>query len=155
MAVNRKSVQTPLADIAVLQREVNLLFERLSEFDRVESSAPGEWCPSVDVFECRGNLTVVVEVPGIPPESLSVVYRDDRLVISGERRDRRPPDPTAFLCVERPQGRFTRTIPFDAAVDIRQAEARLAGGLLTITVPRLKDRRGRETVIPVEREPKK
>jgi HSP20 family protein len=156
MTLNRKPLRTPLADIAVLQREVKALFERLAEFDGLEGAAAGEWCPSVDVFECRGNLTIVVEVPGIAPEALSVVYRDDRLVITGERRDRRPPaDSTAFLCVERPQGRFTRTIPLDAAVDVRQAEARLAGGLLTITLPRLKDRRGRETVIPVEREPKR
>jgi HSP20 family molecular chaperone IbpA len=37
-------------------------------------------------------------------------------------------------------------------VDVRAAEAHLAGGLLTVTVPRLKDRRGRITVITVQRE---
>jgi len=35
------------------------------------------------------------------------------------------------------------------AVDVAQAEATLAGGLLTVTLPRLKERRGRETVIPI------
>jgi HSP20 family molecular chaperone IbpA len=52
--------------------------------------------------------------------------------------------------MERPLGRFTRSIPLDVAVDLKLAEARLASGLLTITLPRLKDRRGRETVIPIE-----
>jgi HSP20 family molecular chaperone IbpA len=41
-------------------------------------------------------------------------------------------------------------VPLDVAVDLKSAEARLASGLLTITLPRLKDRRGRETVIPIE-----
>jgi HSP20 family molecular chaperone IbpA len=72
--------------------------------------------------------------------------------VSGERRERRPTGgQAAFLCVERPQGRFTRKIPLDVAVDLAKAEAQLAGGLLTISVPRVKDRRGREILITVRR----
>jgi HSP20 family protein len=106
------------------------------------------------VYECKGTIHVVAEVPGLPAEALKVVCRDHTLEISGERRERRPAGGiAAFLCMERPHGRFVRRLPLDAAVDLRSAEARLEGGLLTITLPRLKDRRGRETVIPVEREP--
>ena len=53
--------------------------------------------------------------------------------------------------MERPQGRFKRVIPLDIAVDLREAHASLEDGLLTITLPRVKDRRGREVVIPVAR----
>jgi HSP20 family molecular chaperone IbpA len=53
--------------------------------------------------------------------------------------------------MERPHGRFARTLGFDISVDVRKAKAQLAGGLLTIVLPRVDDRRGRETVIPVER----
>lgn len=152
MAVMRKPAPVSPSDLALLQREINQLFERLAEFERAERAEAGDWFPSVDVYECRGKLTVVVEVPGMGPESLRVVWRDDRLVVSGDRRERRPSSgAAAFLCVERPQGRFTRTIPLDEAMDVQQAEARLSGGLLSITLPRLKERRGRETVIAVER----
>lgn len=153
MSVVRKPARTPLTELALLQREVNQLFERLAEFERPEGEAAGEWCPSVDVFECRGTLTMVVEVPGLAPESLRVVCQERHLVVSGERRERRPAGGiAAFLCMERPHGRFTRKIPIDVPVDLKQAEARLFGGLLTVTLPRLKDRRGRETTIPVRRE---
>jgi HSP20 family protein len=152
MSMARKpQPRTPLSELAMLQREVNQLFERLAEVDRSEAPVAGEWCPSVDVFECRGALTVVAEVAGLTPDSLRVVCGDHRLVISGERRERRTAD-AAFLCLERPQGRFTRTIPVDSAVDLKQAEARLEGGLLTITLPRLKDRRGQRTTIPIRRQ---
>jgi HSP20 family protein len=146
----RPQPRTPFSELALLQREINQLFERLAAADAGAAPAAGEWCPSVDVFECRGSLMVVAEVPGLAPESLRVVCGDHQLVISGERRERRAPD-AAFLCVERAQGRFTRTIPIDSAVDLRQCEARLEGGLLTITLPRLKDRRGQRTVIPIRR----
>ena len=150
----KKPPRMSLSELGLLQREVNQLFERLAEFDRGEPRAAAEWCPSVDVYECHGQLTVVAEVPGLAPESLRIVCGDHRLAISGERRERRPVGgAAAFLCVERPQGRFTRVIPLDMALDVHKAEARLTGGLLTITIPHLKDRRGRETVIPVQREP--
>jgi HSP20 family protein len=152
MSLARKPQQTrtPLSELALLQREINQLFERLATVDAGGTPAAGEWCPSVDVFECRGVLMVVAEVPGLAPDSLRVVCGDHQLVISGERRERRTVD-AAFLCVERPQGRFARTIPIDSAVDLRQSEARLEGGLLTISLPRLKDRRGQRTSIPIRR----
>ena len=149
MPLSRRPRAEP-TDLAALQQELNQLFERLAEFDRADQPAEGEWVPSVDIYECRGSLLVVMEVPGLPPEALRVAHSDGRLIISGERRDRKPQG-VAFLCVERPQGRFTRSILLDEAVDIRQAEAQVEGGLLTITIPRVKDRRGTETVIPVRR----
>ena len=62
------------------------------------------------------------------------------------------PGVAGFLCMERPHGRFSRAILLDSPVDVPQAAAHLAAGVLTITLPRLKDRRGREAVIAVTRE---
>jgi HSP20 family protein len=153
MTPPRRPPRTPLSELALLQREVNQLFERLAAFERSERHSAGEWCPSVDVYECRDRLVVAAEVPGLAPDSLKVVCRDHELVIAGERRERRPAGAVAaFLCMERPQGRFVRRIPVDGALNLSEAEARLAGGVLTITIPRLKDRRGREAVIPVRRD---
>lgn len=143
--------RTPLSDLVLLQREVNQLFERLAGLDRAGRAPAGEWVPSVDVYECSGKLTIVLEVPGLVEDQLRVSIKDRNLVVYGERRERRPTGGVAaFLCMERPQGRFTRTIPMDMALDVQQAEARLTGGVLTVTIPRLKDRRGRERVIPVQ-----
>jgi HSP20 family protein len=150
MSLTKKAPRPPLTALSLLQREVNQLFERLAGLEGAERSLPGEWSPSVDVYESRGRLMVVAEVPGLAAESLRVICRERELVISGERRERRPAAGiAAFLCMERPHGRFSRTIHLDLAVDLREAEARLAGGLLTVILPRLKERRGRETVIPI------
>jgi HSP20 family protein len=140
------------AELALLQRELSELAGRLTEGGAPARARVGEWLPAVDVFDCRGKLTVVVEVPGLTPESLRVASRNGKLVISGERREARPSGAAGFLCMERPQGRFTRVIDLDLALDLGAAEAKLRDGLLAITIPRLKDRRGRETVIPVEAE---
>lgn len=131
-------------------QELERLFARLGLPNEGSGASEG-WTPCVDVFEADGTLTVVVEVPGLGAESLRVSWSDGRLKVSGERRERRPAGATGFLCMERPHGRFTRTVAIDVPVDVPRAQARLAGGLLTVVLPRLADRRGRETVIPVER----
>jgi HSP20 family protein len=147
----RRLASPQLADLAILQREINQLFERLAEFDRANRPHGALWLPPTDVFDCRGNVVVTVEVPGIAPESLRVIVREGMLVITGERRERKPSGVVGFHCLERPHGQFSREIPLGPALDIHGALARLARGVLTISIPRLKDRRGRETTIPVER----
>jgi HSP20 family protein len=155
MPLTKRAPRTAITDLAFLQREIDQLVGRLAQHDRGESLAAGEWLPSTDVFESRGNLVITVEVPGLTPEGLKISFRNHRVVIAGERRERKPPSGDgAFLCMERPQGRFARTIALDQALDVQKAEARLEAGVLTITIPRLKDRRGRETVIPIQWEDK-
>lgn len=149
MSLPKRASRPAVTDLASLQREIDQLFGRLTQADRLEQPVAGEWFPGTDVFECRGNVVVMVEVPGLTPENLRVAYKNHRLLVKGERRQRRTAAGTAFLCMERPQGRFVRSIPLDQAVDIPNAEARLASGVLTIIIPRLKDRRGRETLIPI------
>src|SRR5262245_61504995 len=149
MSAPRKAPRLPISAFSLLQREVNQLFERLSLLDRSERPAQGEWSPPIDVFESRGKLVVVAEVPGLPKESLKVVGRERDLVISCERRTRKPGAGQNFLCLERPSGRFERTIGLEGPVDVREASASLEAGVLVVFLPRLKERRGRETVIPI------
>jgi HSP20 family molecular chaperone IbpA len=125
MPLSKRAPRPALTGLASLQREIDQLFGRLGPLDRAESPAAGEWAPSTDVFECRGQIVVTIEVPGLTPENLRIAYKHHRLII-------------------------TRQIPLDQAVDIPRAEAKLAGGVLTILIPRLKDRRGRETLIPIK-----
>jgi HSP20 family protein len=140
-------------ELTFLQKEVEQIFARFGAFDRDERIGTSEWSPPVDVFESKDNLTIVVEVPGMAPGSLSVVCKNRKIVVTGERRHENPADDVAgFLCLERPHGRFARAIPLTQAVDVAHAEARLGQGLLTISIPRLKERRSREVVIPIRRE---
>ena len=146
----RKAARPPVSALALLQQEVNELFHRLSVLDRSDRLPASEWCPPVDVYEARDRLVVVVEVPGLTAESLHAAFRDRALVVTGDRRARRAGSGVSFHCLERPHGRFERTIPLDVPVDVARAQATLSAGLLIVTLPRLRERRGRETIIPIE-----
>jgi HSP20 family protein len=151
--VTRRSVPSPISAFALLQQEVSDLFRRLSTLDHAEHAPASEWCPPVDVYEARDRLVAVIEVPGLAAESLKVVFRDRALVVSGERRARRSGGAVSFLCLERSHGRFERAIPLPVPVDVAHARATLGGGLLTVSMPRLRERRGAERAVPIEREP--
>jgi HSP20 family protein len=151
--MTRRPARPPVSALALLQQEVNDLFQRLSILDRSDRVPATEWSPPVDVFESRDCLVAVIEVPGLSPDSLRVVFKERELVLAGERRARRTGAGSRFLCLERPHGRFERSIPIDLPVDVARARATLAGGVLTVALPRLCERRGRETTVPIEREP--
>jgi HSP20 family protein len=142
-----------VSSLALLQREAQAIMSRLAEIGQTEPELAGDWSPDIDVYESNGAIVVVVEVPGLGAEDVRVACKERMLVVSGERHET-PGEPThrAFVCMERPRGHFARAIRFEAPVDTTRARARLRNGLLTVTLPQLRERRGRETVIEVERE---
>ncbi|MFQ5792721.1 MAG: Hsp20/alpha crystallin family protein, partial [Acidobacteriota bacterium] len=128
-------------DMTALHKQVNRLFEQLALFERTKTGlGVGEWFPSVDVFETRGHVVIKVEAPGLGKNDLTVVCRGQKLVVSGEKKQPRE-EKTAggYLCLERGFGKFTRSIYVDQAVELTKATAELGEGVLTITMPKLKD----------------
>jgi HSP20 family molecular chaperone IbpA len=78
--------------------------------------------------------------------------------VSGEKRKTRS-QPTrriiAHLCSERNYGRFNRIIPLQRwVISVHEATAELRNGVLTVHLPKLKDRRGAEFRVPVKEEDK-
>jgi HSP20 family protein len=142
--------QSPVADLAALQRDVDLLFERLRAAEqRLHPADAAAWSPPLDVYESGDSVVVVVEVPGLPPEALSLQLEGHALVLRGERHARRPAG-GSWLCLERPHGRFERRVELDARFEAAAVSARLTRGLLVVTLQR-RERKPRGIVIEVKR----
>jgi HSP20 family protein len=107
----------------------------------------GECHPSLDVLETQTGVEVIVDIAGVPEEGIRILFRGDTLLIAGEKA----PGPTAaqptFHLVEREFGRFARAVRLSGAFDVSGARASLAGGVLTVHLPRLADRRGKPHII--------
>jgi HSP20 family protein len=129
-----------------LQKEVNRLFEQLAHFERTGTGlGMGEWIPGVDVIETKSNLVIKVEAPGVSKNDVSVAFHGHKLVISGEKKQLKDDKAASgYLCLERSFGKFNRVVYIDQAVQLSKASATLGQGVLAITVPKLKDRRGSE-----------
>jgi HSP20 family protein len=139
-----------LEKFLTFQREVNRLFRRIFEEGSTGRDLDGEAVATrADVRERDGELIVEVETPGVAKESLSLWVSRDLIVVEGEKpADERPRD-VRFHCLERGFGRFRRVLEIPVPVDTRGIQARYADGLLTITAPKITDRRGDRQKVPI------
>ena len=137
-------------EIERLRSRVGRLFAALQEASElVAPLTPGEWVPPADLCESESEVMVFVEVPGVRAEHLEVSLTGERLRISGRKRKGAPRSVISHLCSERDYGRFARVIPLRWPVRVREATADLKDGVLTVRLPKLKERRGGEFKIPV------
>lgn len=141
------------SEVASLQKDINKLFEQLAQLQSPDTGGLGlgEWFPSVDVFETPQTVVVKVEAPGFLVDDLSVIFRGHKMVISGEKKQPEESlSASGYLCLERSFGAFNRSVYIDQAVDFTKAGAKLERGVLTVTMPKLQDRRGSEIRLNIE-----
>jgi len=105
--------------------------------------------PLSDVVEMDDSVRVLLEIPGIPAASVQVRVLGNRIEITGEKPPDFPAGETSFLCLERIFGKFQRAFEVRGSVNLGEVSARMANGILVITIPKVAERRGRERRIPV------
>ena len=149
-----KTVHAPgleRAEIERLRSRVGRLFAALqAASEMVAPLAPGEWAPPVDLCESESEVRVFVEVPGVRAEHLEVALTGERLRVSGRKRKGAQRGGISHLCSERDYGRFTRLVRLHWPVRAAEATAELKDGLLTVRLPKLKERRGGEFKIQIK-----
>jgi HSP20 family protein len=99
------------------------------------SGGSTHFTPDIDVVEIEDRYVILVDVPGVARESLSVELDGTRLIVSGIRPSRHPHGARPKV-VERGTGEFRREFLLPALVDGNGVTAKLADGVLRIEVPR-------------------
>ncbi len=137
------------------RRDVERIHEELEELFADLWQVPGfaglrrAFRPHVDCYRTEepAAVTVVVELPGIEPEDVSVEVTERTVLIAGVRR--RPPLTTrvSYRQMEIEYGPFQRRIALAEDVEPSAAEATYERGLLTVVLPLAqRPRTGRVTI---------
>jgi HSP20 family molecular chaperone IbpA len=126
-----------MADRNRIQDELDELFADLCQVSRF-TGLRHAFRPRVDSFRTAdpAQLTVVVELPGIDPETIELIVDERMLVVAGERP--RPATGHAerqYQQMEIDYGPFQRRIQLPEAVDVDAASARYERGQLTVELP--------------------
>ncbi len=151
--VQRRGASPEVSSLSGLQREFSKIFDQLTQLDTSDAGGMGigEWFPRVDVLETAKDVVVKVEAPGLAKNEIEVSFQGPKLILSGEKRQAKVDRSVrGYLCLERSFGKFSRSLYIDRAVDLTKAKAELESGVLTVTIPKLKDRRGSEFHLDVE-----
>ena len=137
-----------MARVYVERRELPAELLRLLD----ASPVAAECTPPLDIIETTAALEAILDIPGVPEDSIEIVLSGNVLLVTGQKL----PSPcehrdAAFHIAERSFGRFARAIGVDGAFDAGRATATLNAGELRIALPRLADRRGGPIRIPITR----
>jgi HSP20 family protein len=91
----------------------------------------------INVREEDNAYVLSALVPGLKAEDLNIQILDDVIRIGGEYKV----DESDYLVRELPNGSFTRTLRLPAAIEADSVEAKIADGVLTLTLPKAESAR--------------
>lgn len=139
---------------AEFHREMDRLFDSFfADFSAMPSMgslmtpASKAFNPRVNVSETEKEIQMTVELPGLDKDDVSVELHADSLIISGEKKEAHEEKDKKWHRIEHSYGSFSRSIPVPAGVDAGSAKADFKKGLLSITMPKLKqDKADRKTI---------
>ncbi|MBB5233173.1 Hsp20/alpha crystallin family protein [Deinococcus budaensis] len=89
--------------------------------------AGGPWTPPADWVDGDRHLLLLLDVPGVDPDSLELQEEGRTLTVAGRREL-----PGRTLRAERPGGTFTRTLTFPEPVVPQSGQASLNAGVLSV-----------------------
>ena len=121
--------------------------QRFDRFRR-EMFGPRQWARQfwtasppmeLDVYEDGEDLKVTASAPGVKPEDLDVSIKDNVLTIKAERKSEGEVKEENFLHRERSFGAYQRIVRLPKSVNAEAASADYDNGVLTVTLPRIKE----------------
>ncbi|MBI4559309.1 MAG: Hsp20/alpha crystallin family protein [Candidatus Hydrogenedentes bacterium] len=95
-----------------------------------------QWMPLLDIYERDDTWVVVVELPGVERDQISVRVENQVLRISGLRPKRIPESTVHVHQMEIAYGPFVRTVALPEHCDVEHIGAEFRNGYLTITLPK-------------------
>ncbi|HUQ32960.1 MAG TPA: Hsp20/alpha crystallin family protein [Pyrinomonadaceae bacterium] len=134
-----------------LRDGVGRLYAALQEASEAEVPVAGaSWAPPVDLCETKDEITVRVELPGVAASQIKIGLTTTHLRVCGEKKKRAPRNRIiSHLCSERSYGHFSRVVPLRWTINVNEATAELANGVLLVRLPKRKERRGAEFKVPI------
>lgn len=129
--------RSPLDGVAVLQNRLNSIFNDFATSTgdpQNESLGSGSFVPPVDIYEDGHKLTLRLEVPGIPQESLQINLENQTLTVRGERKFAQNEKEENYHRIERRYGSFVRSFALPATIDTDSAQASYENGVLSIAL---------------------
>lgn len=95
------------------------------------------WTPPTDVYETEEAITVMMAIPGIRPEDLTVRFEDDVLLVRGIRREPCG-DTRRYHKMEIPVGSFSRRLRIVRPIDADEIEVSYRDGMLRVALPKVR-----------------
>ena len=111
--------------------------------DDAFSWSKGTFIPELNVFETDKEFEITLALPGMSKDDINIGFENNTITISGER-ELTEEEGTKYHRIESQFGKFERSLPLPNVIDEENISATYDNGVLTITVPKLKEKAGKK-----------
>ncbi|ADI08346.1 putative heat shock protein [Streptomyces bingchenggensis BCW-1] len=126
--------RNPMAEFGELFDQMGTLLESTVGGAVLPAAAERVWTPPVEVAEGGEAYMVELELPGARREDIDIQVRERELTVSGELKE--PERPGVLRRGTRRTGRFEFRMTLPGDVSTGKVSAKLADGILGLTVPK-------------------
>ena len=102
-----------------------------------EQTKPGlVFTPAVDIFETEKEMTLLADMPGVKPDDLVIVLRENVLTLTGEVVSLEHPEEVDVFKEYR-TGKYYRQFTLSEVIDQNKIEAKMENGVLNLVLPKV------------------
>ncbi len=122
--------------------------DRLFEDSVITPAKVAGGMPKIDIKDKKDAIVVKAELPGVKEEDISVEIMDNVMTITGEKREEKEEseEEKGYYYKESHTGSFSRSFALPETVS-DQAEASMADGVLTVTIPKIEPKKAKKIEI--------
>ena len=147
----RSLARRPIQDLFSIHNDINRFFDQWYRPARYRAEGESlDWMPVVDILEADEHVEIRAEMPGLSEQEVQVAVTDDVLTLKGEKTQESEDKDQKYHRVERSYGRFQRSFTLPANLDPEDIKAKFAHGVLTVSIPKVKEVESKEVQISVE-----
>lgn len=146
MRIRPSRSSMPRAGFDGFETEVRRLLEEA--FGEAETIG---WRPAVEVTETADELELTAELPGMSRDDVEIELEHDMLTVRGVKEEKKEEEKeeggATYRVSERSYGEFSRSFTVPSTVDAEDISATFEDGVLTVTMPKMAEARGRKIEI--------
>ena len=136
----RSNFSRPLDGFDRLFEDFGVLVPRRAEAD----AAKYGFNPQCEISEDKNSYLMKFDLPGVPKDQIKIDFHENRITVSGERKEEVKSDSNKKHLSEVFYGSFTRSFTFPTSVDAERVDAKYDSGILNISVPKSEVGRSRQ-----------
>ena len=118
--------------------------------DRFYNPSRENWYPVVDVNENDDAYHFQMELPGLAKEDVKISFKDDVLLVSGEKKAEQKEENKNYHYYERRFGKFQRGFRINSDVIVDKIDASFKNGVLMIDLPKAEIAKPKEIEVKVK-----
>ena len=146
---NWKSLNDSMSTAWAIAEQQSLQFASIASYwskvaRQASMNGPMTQMAPVDIYETEDEFVLLTDIPGASIDDIEILVEDGMLIIKGivhpiSREELGLQNKAVTLLQEKPATRsFHRTFPISTSVMVDKLSARLADGVLSITLPKVK-----------------